>query len=46
MVVSNEVYAPTGPDGKAQYATPFSAARAEILAEHGWRPPTVPAGRW
>ena len=45
MVVSNELYTPTGPEKTAQQATPLSAARAERLAEHGWRPPTM-QGRW
>jgi pilus assembly protein CpaF len=46
MVSSNELYAPTGPDREATFATPVSGARAEGLAEHGWRPPNSPARRW
>jgi Flp pilus assembly CpaF family ATPase len=42
MVVSNELYAPTGPNKEAQAATPLTAARAERLAEHGWHPPNLP----
>ncbi|MCH7229960.1 Flp pilus assembly complex ATPase component TadA [Glycomyces sp. L485] len=46
MVLSNELYAPTGPDRTAQRDAPISAERAERLAEHGWAPPGQAAGRW
>lgn len=42
MVVSNELYAPTGPNKEAQFSTPLTAARAEILAAHGWQQPGIP----
>ncbi|WP_335988497.1 CpaF family protein [Glycomyces sp. MUSA5-2] len=46
MVASNELYAPDAAAQTAVFATPVSAARAERLAEHGWRPPGSPARRW
>ncbi|GAB4001753.1 ATPase, T2SS/T4P/T4SS family [Glycomyces albus] len=46
MVLSNELYAPTGPGRRAQRDAPISAERAERLAEHGWRPPGGAVGRW
>jgi len=46
MVSSDELYAPNGEGGQAVFATPVGAARAERLAEHGWRPPNAPVGRW